>query len=302
MKTKFRKQKLLFIGLIIVDLILLIIVFGQILHWSPNFQLFNPAGPVAAGQKRLIIEAVSIMLIAVIPILGAAFFVMFKYREGKQQKYDPEWNARNSKWQIGGWIFLTIIIICLAVVGYNGAQNLDPYKAIASANPPLTIQVVALQWKWLFIYPQQNIATVNFIEFPVNTPVHFELTADGPMSAFWIPQLGSQIYAMAAMQTQLNLMASKAGEYNGLDTEINGDGYAGMKFIAKAGSQQDFNNWVESVKKTGNPLDQNTYNLLAMPSQNNSTVFYSPVDENLYNNVMMNYMMPASQMPRMDMK
>ncbi len=292
MKPKSKRQKLLFIGLIIVDLILLIIVAGQIWHWTPNFQLFNPAGPVAAGQKRLIITAIGIMLIAVIPILGAAFYVMFKYREGKEQKYDPEWSMRNSKWQIVGWVFLTIIIICLAVVGYNGAQNLDPYKAIASSNPPLTIEVVALQWKWLFIYPQQNIATVNFIEFPVNTPVHFELTADGPMSAFWIPQLGSQIYAMAAMQTQLNLMASKPGDYNGLDTEINGQGYAGMKFIARAGSQADFNNWAQSVQAGNNSLDESVYNKLSAPSQNNPAAFYSSVDSQLYNGIIIKYMNP----------
>ncbi len=148
----------------------------------------------------------------------------------------------------GLWAVPIILIASLSVLNWKSTHELDPYQPIASNAPPLTVEVVALDWKFLFIYPQQNIATVNFIEFPVNTPLNFQLTADAPMSSFWIPQLGSQIYAMPAMSTQLHLIANSTGDFRGMDTEINGAGFSGMKFAARSVSQTDFNAWVASVK------------------------------------------------------
>ena len=136
--------------------------------------------------------------------------------------------------------------------------------------------------------------TVNFIQFPVDTPIHFELTADGPMSSFWIPQLGSQIYAMAAMQTQLNLMANATGEFPGRDTEINGSGYSGMTFTAKSTLQSDFNGWVASVQQSSSSLTMDAYNTLAAPSEDNPPAYYSSIDASLYNAIVMKYMAPAS--------
>jgi len=217
--------------------------------------VFDPQGPVALEERNLIVIAVVLMLLVAIPMLVALYTFAWKYRAGnKKAKHDPE--RVGGTWrQLIWWAIPAALIAVIAVINWKSTHALDPTNAIASSNAPLTIQVVALEWKWLFIYPTQGIATVNFIQFPENTPVHFELTADAPMSSFWIPQLGSQIYAMAAMETQLNLMADTTGEFTGKDTEINGAGYAGMTFIAKSSSQADFNAWVASVQNSSNTLD-----------------------------------------------
>jgi cytochrome o ubiquinol oxidase subunit 2 len=149
---------------------------------------------------------------------------------------------------------------------------------------------VALQWKWLFIYPEQNIATVNFVEFPNSTPVNFQLTADAPMNSFWIPELGGQMYAMPGMSTQLHLMADRPGEFNGSAAEISGKGFSGMKFIAKATSQKDFDTWVKSVKQSSNMIDLSKYNKLAEPSENNPVITYASVEKDLYNSIIMKFM------------
>jgi cytochrome o ubiquinol oxidase subunit 2 len=254
--------------------------------------VFSPQGPIALQERNLIITAVLIMLIVAIPLLVTLYTFAWKYRAGnKNAKYEPEHTGGTWK-QLLWWIIPAIIIVAIATLDWKSTHALDPSKPIISNNPPLTIEVVALEWKWLFIYPAQGIATVNFIEFPEQTPIHFELTADAPMSSFWIPQLGSQIYAMAAMQTQLNLMADTTGEYTGKDTEINGAGYAGMTFLAKSTSQADFNSWVASVQQSSSTLDENAYAALAAPSEYNPPAFYSSVDKNLYDTILMKYMAP----------
>jgi cytochrome o ubiquinol oxidase subunit 2 len=256
--------------------------------------VFDPQGPIALQERNLIITAVLIMLIVAIPLLVTLYTFAWKYRAGnKNAKYEPGHTGGTWK-QLLWWIIPAVIIITLAMLDWKSTHALDPTNAIFSSNPPLTIEVVALEWKWLFIYPAQGIATVNYIQFPEQTPVHFVLTADAPMSSFWIPQLGSQIYAMAAMQTQLNLEASTTGEYTGKDTEINGAGYAGMTFLAKSTSQDDFNSWVASVKESSTTLDENAYGALSQPSEYNPQAFYSSVDSNLYDTILMKYMMPPN--------
>ena len=259
--------------------------------------VFDPQGPIALQERNLIILAVVLMLLIAIPMLILLYTFAWKYRAGnKKSKYDPE--HVGSWWrQLVWWAIPAVIIVAIAIVNWQSTHALDPYKPIVSSNSPLTIEVVALQWKWLFIYPAQGIATVNVIQFPEQTPIHFVLTADAPMSSFWIPELGSQIYAMSAMQTQMDLMASSTGEYAGKDTEINGAGYAGMTFLAKSTSQADFNAWVASVQQSTSTyptLDMNAYNALAAPSQNNLPAYYSSVDQGLYNSILTKYMAPAS--------
>jgi cytochrome o ubiquinol oxidase subunit 2 len=256
--------------------------------------VFDPQGPIALQERNLIVLAVSLMLLIAIPMLILLYTFAWKYRAGnKKAKYDPE-HVGGAWRQLLWWVIPATLIVVLAVINWKTTHALDPYKAIASNNPPLTIEVVALQWKWLFIYPAQGIATVNYIQFPVSTPIHFVLTADAPMSSFWIPQLGSQIYAMAAMQTQLNLEADTPGEYTGKDTEINGAGYAGMTFLAKSTSQDDFNTWVTSVQNSSNTLSMDAYNALAMPSEDNPPAYYSSYDKDLYGSILMKYMVPMS--------
>ena len=257
-----------------------------------NIVVLNPKGPISLQERDLMVKVTGIMLIVVIPVFMAMFFIAWKYRAGKPESdYSP-----NMKSGIVGnfllWIIPSVFIFIICIINWNSTHALDPSKPIASATKPLTIEVIALQWKWLFIYPEQNIATVNYIQFPANTPINFKLTADAPMNSFWIPQLGGQMYAMSGMQTQLHLMANQVGEFQGSDAEISGKGFAGMRFIAKATSQNDFDNWVKSVKLSSTLLSKNVYDKLAEPSENNTSAVYSSVKNNLYNSVLMKFMSP----------
>ncbi len=236
------------------------------------------------------------MLTVVIPALFLVFFVAWKFREtNTKAKYNP--SGKTSRllaflW----WVFPTAIILVLSIINWKSTHKLDPYKAINNTTPPLTIQVVALQWKWLFIYPQQDIATVNFVTFPEKTPINFELTADAPMNSFWIPQLGGQMYAMEGMKTKLHLIADTKGDFAGSAAEISGEGFAGMKFRAKSTTQADFDAWVKTVKRSAQPLDLTTYNNLAEPSEDVPQTFYTSVEKDLFNAIIMKYHLSPSNM------
>ena len=181
-------------------------------------------------------------------------------------------------------------MLLLATVMWPAAHKLAPQKLINTGLKPLTIQVIAMRWKWLFIYPQQNIATVNFVQIPTNVPVQFELTADEvPMSSFWIPHLGGQLYAMTGHVNQLNLMADTTGDFAGSSAEINGAGFAGMKFTTRASSMKDFDQWVQNVKSTSGTLDSASYEKLLAPSENNAVTFYSKAGPDIYDTMLMKY-------------
>jgi cytochrome o ubiquinol oxidase subunit 2 len=186
----------------------------------------------------------------------------------------------------------TVLIAILSVTAWNSAHQLDPYRALASDKQPLTIQVVALDWKWLFIYPQQGVASVNFVQFPANQPVRFQITADAPMNSFWIPQLGGQIYAMPGMATELNLSADQNGSYYGSSANISGTGFAGMHFTAKASSPAGFDQWIASTRNSPNRLSFNAYDKLAQPSQNNPPTTYTSPESGLFDIIIMKYMEP----------
>jgi cytochrome o ubiquinol oxidase subunit 2 len=163
----------------------------------------------------------------------------------------------------------------------------------------MTIQVVALDWKWLFIYPEQHIATVNMVQFPKNTPINFEITSDSVMNSFWIPQLGGQIYSMPGMSTQLHLMASQYGSFNGLSANISGAGFSGMTFVAKSSSEQSFNNWTHTVQKSRSSLNMTAYNQLLRPSEYNKAAYYSSPQANLYGTILAKYDGPGTAMSGM---
>lgn len=270
--------------------------------------VFNAQGPVAGAEGHLIITAVLIMLAVAVPLLIALYVIMWRYRAGahddtsRAAAYEPEHTGSAPK-QLLWWAIPAVVIAIISILDWRTTHALDPVKplAVSSAPQTLEIQVIALPWKWLFLYPSQDIATVNYLEFPAGAPVHFDLTADAPMSSFWIPELGSQIYAMAAMQTQLNLMASSTGVFEGKDTEINGAGYAGMTFKAHAVTQAQFDAWIAQVKAPATMLTMDDYNALAAPSSYAPTSSYSVVVPGLYGYVLMKYMTPPQsstmQMP-----
>jgi cytochrome o ubiquinol oxidase subunit II len=262
-----------------------------ILHGS-NFAVLNPKGLIAQKERSLFVIATLLMLLIVIPVIIITFFIVWRYRESNTTaKYRPDWDysllAESLWWGIPG-----AIVIALSVLTWTSSHELDPFKPLDSKTKPIRIQVVALQWKWLFIYPEHNIATVNFVQFPERTPLNFEITADAPMNSFWIPQLGGQIYAMPGMKTKLHLIANEVGSFDGSSANFSGQGFAGMKFIAKSCTPAEFEQWVKSVKKSPNALSSAEYTKLAAPSENAPVATYSSPEENLYDRIVMKYMMP----------
>lgn len=257
----------------------------------------HPAGIISQRELEVIGIVILLMLIVVVPTYILLFATVWKQRSQKKVKAiaDPE-HSHSAFGEIMMWVIPFIVIVVMAVHNWNATHELDPFKPLKSNEKPLTIQVIALDWKWLFIYPEQGIATVNFVQFPEHTPIHFFLTGDGaPMNSFWIPQLSGQIYAMTGMATQLHLIADKRGEYRGRAAEMNGMGYSDMTFVAKATSQSEFEQWVEHISQSSEHLTHDLYRELAAPSVKNPVAFYSNVEKGIFNNIMMTYMNPQSQ-------
>ena len=281
-------------GLIFIILLIVATAIGLWLLRDSYIAVLDPKGAVGIHQRDLIILTFSLMLIVVIPVFALTIFIAWRYRAGNEKAtYTPNWDHHRIAETIW-WGLPMAIILVLGFVAWKSSHELDPYKPLNSATRPITIQVVALQWKWLFIYPEQGIASVNFLQFPEDTPLNFEVTADAPMNSFWIPSLGGQIYAMSGMKTKLHLIANETGDFNGSSANISGEGFAGMKFVARASSQSDFNNWVIAAKRSNKPLDQREYDDLVKPTEDNPRATYSSLDTGLYDRVIMKYMTPGS--------
>jgi len=264
---------------------------------SQNMGVFNPKGIMALAERNLIVTATLLMLVVVVPVFILLAVFAWRYRASNiKAKYTPDWQS-NTALEIIWWTIPTIIIITLGTITWKSSHALDPFKPLESNIPPITIEVVALDWKWLFIYPEQNIASVNFVQFPKDTPVNFRITADAPMNSFWIPQLAGQIYAMAGMDTRLHVMATEEGEYAGLSANYSGAGFSGMKFVAKASSQEEFDQWVQQVRQSPNTLNFYEYDKLAEKSRDNAVAYYSSVEDGLYGKIIMKYMVPGGATP-----
>ncbi|WP_242673569.1 ubiquinol oxidase subunit II [Aquitalea sp. USM4] len=253
--------------------------------------ILDPKGQVAADEKSLIITATVLMLLVVIPVIVMTFLFAWKYRaSNKDAIYTPKWSHSN-KIEAVVWIIPIIIVSCLAVVTWNTTHKLDPYRPLDSDKKPINVQVVAMNWKWLFIYPDLNIATVNQLAFPKNVPVNFRITSDAAMNSFFIPQLGGQIYAMAGMETKLHLIANEAGTYKGMSANYSGAGFSGMKFNAIATeTPEQFDAWVQKVRAAGKSLNADAYLALAKPSENNPVAFYNMPEPRLFDAVLHKYM------------
>lgn len=287
-----KKQKIRVIFLLAV-LLAIIAVAGWYLH-GHTVSVLQSRGPIGHRERQLMMYAALLGLLVIIPVYTMTFVIVAKYREGNQKKvkYSPEFDHHFGI-EFIWWAIPCAIIAILAVITWQSSHQLDPYKPLASSQPPMTIQVVSLDWKWLFIYPQQHIATVNFVQFPEHVPVDFEITSDTVMNSFWVPQLGGQIYAMPGMSTQLHLQADQLGDYKGSSANISGKGFAGMQFIARASTENDFNQWVQHIKTMPGNLNLTTYNKLAQPSENNPASYYSSDTSGLYDTIVMKYMAPT---------
>jgi cytochrome o ubiquinol oxidase subunit 2 len=263
--------------------------FGMLFLGGCKWTLLDPKGQVGIDERNLIYIATALMLLVVVPVIVMTIAFAWKYRaSNKAATYTPDW-SHSTKIEAAVWGIPFLLLIVLGVITYKSTHALDPYKPLESDVKPITIQVVSLDWKWLFIYPDQGIATVNKIVFPANTPVNFRITSDSVMNSFFIPGLGGQIYAMAGMQTQLHLMANQNHEFDGISANYSGEGFTGMKFKAVATSQADFDAWVSEVKKAPKQLDSAEYAALTKPSEKNPVELYSSYAPNLFQTIIDKY-------------
>jgi len=258
--------------------------------------ILDPKGIIAASEKHLLVDATLLMLIVVIPVIILSFMITWRYRaKNNNAKYSPNW-SHSTLLEVVCWAVPCIIIGILAIMTWISTHKLDPYRPLDVKKQPIVIQAIALDWKWLFIYPKQHIASVNYVQIPTHVPIRFLVTADAPMNSFDIPQLAGQIYAMAGMRTKLNLMADETGTFTGLSTNFSGNGFSDMRFIVKATSQAQFNEWVRSVQQSPHKLSLLEYNELRKPSEHNAAQYFSSPVNNLFNNVIMGYMGPGMKM------
>ncbi|TDO97309.1 ubiquinol oxidase subunit II [Marinomonas balearica] len=252
--------------------------------------VLDPKGSIGAQEKELIITATILMLLVVIPVILMTLYFAWKYREGSGEAYEPKWD-HSTKIEAVVWGIPIVIIIILAVITYKSTHALNPYKPIESDEDHMTVEVVSLNWKWLFIYPDLGIATVNELAFPKDVPVEFKITSAGTMNSFFIPQLGSQIYSMAGMETKLHLIANEAGTFDGISSNYSGHGFTGMKFKAIATpTKEDFNAWVEKVKTSGEALSTERYEKLVEPTEYHPVEYFGTVKDGLFFDIIWEYM------------
>lgn len=269
---------------------LAILVAGCLLvSGCDEFMLFDPKGPVAEQQQWLIIVSFAIMLIVVIPVLIMSVWFPYKYRSGNtKEEYLPNWEHSN-KIELVVWTVPILIITALGILTYITSHSLDPRKPIESDQPTMVVQVVAMDWKWLFIYPEYGIATVNEMAMVVDQPVEFLITSDATMNSFFIPNLGSMIYAMSGMENRLHLMASEAGTYKGMSTNYSGFGFSGMKFNAIASDKMQFDAWVTKVKDSPKVLTDDVFKALQVKSRDVKPLFFNNPNPLLFSDIIEHY-------------
>ena len=262
---------------------------GMLLLSGCNWTLLDPKGQVGIEQKNLILIATGLMLLVVVPVIIMTLAFAWKYRaSNKSATYTPDW-SHSTKIEAAVWAIPVLIIIALGYVTYKTTHSLDPYRPLDSDVKPVLIDVVAMDWKWLFIYPEQGIATVNKLVFPANTPLNFRVTSDTVMNSFFIPGLGGQIYAMAGMTTKLHLIANENAEFDGISANYSGAGFTGMKFKATATSQADFEAWVNEVKQSPKTLSKAEYEALIKPSENHPVTLYSAASADTFQSIVDKY-------------
>ena len=257
--------------------------------------VLQTAGEIADKQRNLLIACALLSVLVVVPVFWLLTHFAYKYSErNASAQYDPDQHGNNAM-EVVWWLIPTLLMVVISTITWRSSYAMDPYKPLASKNETLHVQVVAMDWKWLFIYPDQKVASVNEAAIPVDTPVDFEITSDTVMSSFWVPSLGGQMYAMTGMNTHLNLQASKPGDYRGSAANVSGKGFADMKFTVRAVSDDEFASWLGEARRADVGLSQDTYAMLARPGVEEKPSYYSSIDTELYDTIVMKYMMPTGQ-------
>jgi cytochrome o ubiquinol oxidase subunit II len=248
--------------------------------------VLDPEGPIASAEWLIMLNSTGIMLAIVIPTIIATLGSAFWFRASNERaRYMPDF-AYSGRLELLVWSIPIMTILLVGGVAWLSSYDLDPPKAIASAERPVRIQVVALDWKWLFIYPDEGIATVNQLTVPVGAPISFELTSSGVMNSFFVPQLGGQIYTMSGMVTRLHLRADHAGTYRGMSANYSGAGFADMHFNVNAVPAEKFTQWLAETRASGQVLDAQSYAELARPSQAVAPFTYRAVTRDLFNGIL----------------
>lgn len=274
--------------------------------------LMSPSGDLAVQQRNLIITSTVLMLLIIVPVIVLTLLFAWHFRaSNKKATYDPDWD-HSTILELLIWAAPLLIIIALGAITWVSTHKLDPYRPLerVTANRPvpadarpLQVDVVALDWKWLFIYPEQGIATVNELAAPVDRPIQFKITASTVMNSFFIPALAGQIYAMPGMETQLQAVINAPGEFKGFSANYSGHGFSGMHFIFHGVTEEGFAQWVQKAKASGGDLSRDAYVKLAQPSENDPVTYYATVEPGLYRAILTKCVDPESPscMTRMDL-
>ena len=255
--------------------------------------VLNPSGYIAAQQRDILVDSTLIMLIIIIPVMGLTAFFAWRYNAGRKAKFDPKWHHSTSL-ELIIWTVPLLIIICLSALTWVSTHQLDPFRPlqnigerrpVPAGTKPLEVQVVALDWKWLFIYPEYGIATVNDAAAPIDRPIHFNLTASTVMNAFYVPALAGMIYAMPGMHSQLHAVMNLPGEYDGFSANYSGEGFSHMRFKFHGMEPTDFVSWVGAARASGKTLDRAEYLALAQPSEKVAPMSYASVATDLFDRI-----------------
>jgi cytochrome o ubiquinol oxidase subunit 2 len=260
-----------------------------------RLDLLEPAGAVGAQEKTLILAALGLMLLVVVPVIVLTLVFAWRYRASNPRStYAPKW-AHSTAIEVVVWTVPCVIVAILGTMIWRTTRTLDPYLPLDSTVKAVRVDVIALDWKWLFIYPDYGVATVNRLEIPVGTPVDFRLTAASLMNSFFIPRLGTQVYAMAGMQTQLHLVADEPGTYLGMSAAFSGEGFSDMRFDTVATSRAGFDEWIRQAKQSPQSLDTATYRALERPTHGLAPAVYADVAPDLFDGVVNRFMRGPQQ-------
>jgi cytochrome o ubiquinol oxidase subunit 2 len=251
--------------------------------------VLDPKGPIALAERDLLFDAFLVMMVVIVPIIVLTLFFAWRYRASNTKAaYAPKW-AESARLDAFVWLVPALIVVAVAVLVWRSTHKLDPYRPIDAALPPIDVQVVAQDWKWLFIYPDQGIAVVNQLAFPNGRPVSLRITSDTVMNSFYVPQLAGQIYAMAGMQTRLQLLADQPGKFVGRNSMYSGGGFSDQFFEVLSLSQADFDAWVAKAKQAPAKLDAPTYTALTAKSRLHPITYYSAIEPKLFDSIIAKY-------------
>jgi cytochrome o ubiquinol oxidase subunit II len=266
------------------------ILLGCMLLASCREGVLDPHGPVGQAERVILGDATAIMLAVVIPVILLTLAFAWWFRSGNRRAtYRADWEY-SGRIELIVWAIPALVILFLGGIAWIASHDLDPPKPLESATPPLEVEVVSLDWRWLFIYPRERIATVNYLVVPTGVPVHFRLTSTSVMNSFFIPELGSQIYTMPGMTTQLNLQADTSGAYPGLSAQFSGPGFSDMQFTLRAESGDKFATWVAQVHERGGVLDDATVTQLIRPTRAAGELTFGSVPDDPFDMVVHGHM------------